>query len=223
MKIVTLSRNQLKIIAMLSMVLDHIGCVILQGNVSKEMVLLFRGIGRLSFVIFCYLIVQGFFETANFRKYAIRMCIFAVLSELPYDMAFGNEIFDFGMQNVLFTYLFGLLMLKVLSYYEMRVMCQFGGFVFFSVFAYLLKTDYAVLGMLLMVVFYYGRYQKKYVFWGSLCVLALQGGVQMIGAFALPICMMYDSKKEDKRRLGKFFYWFYPIHLLFFAFIRFSV
>lgn len=218
-KTITLSRNQLKIIAAATMLADHIGCIFLQGNVQKAITLGFRGIGRLSFVIFSYLVVQGFFETGDYKKYVIRMFFYALLSEIPYDAAFGDGIFDFRMQNVLFTYLLGLFLLKLFQKYETNPFLSFGLFALFCLAARLLNTDYAVLGMLLVTVFYFGRYNKTVMWLFAVCALLLQGGLQMFGAFAIPLCMLYDKEKKQKIYFGRFFYRFYPVHLLVLAII----
>ena len=100
-----LSGSSLKIIAILSMVIDHFAASILyngillpaapisQGSPYWNLYLVYRAmrtIGRIAFPIFCFLLVEGFFYTSNRKKYALRMLVFALLSEFPFDFALFN-------------------------------------------------------------------------------------------------------------------------------------
>ncbi len=127
--------STLKIIAIISMLIDHFGASIvefylyniLQPNgteYSKALIcsrvprlwmewmgdpekvqnldITIRSIGRLAFPIFCFLLVEGFLHTRNMKKYLVRLGIFALVSDLPFDMAFFGEI-TIKHQNVFFT------------------------------------------------------------------------------------------------------------------------
>ena len=113
----SLSGTALKRIACLSMLLDHIGASLLEnglfkqgsfwpGDVQLDGVL--RLAGRLAFPIYCFLLVEGFLHTHDFKKYALRMLGFALISEWPFDWAFFSGVY-WGHQNVYFTLLLGLL------------------------------------------------------------------------------------------------------------------
>lgn len=126
-----LSGSTLKWIALLTMLIDHMGAVLLECGVvqaynlnlptafSYETSLFFfqadriiRQIGRISFPIFCFLLVEGFHYTSNRKKYALRLFLFALLSEIPFDLALQGTVLEFGYQNVMFTLLFGFLTLS---------------------------------------------------------------------------------------------------------------
>lgn len=110
----------LKVIAVVTMLIDHIATIFLWDEPYYYQL---RAIGRLSFPIFAFLIVEGFFHTSNCKKYALRMGIFALLSEIPYDIAFyPNFIYDesykitgyrdliyLSKQNVFITLFIGLM------------------------------------------------------------------------------------------------------------------
>ena len=132
-----LSGNGLKLIAITTMFLDHIGAAILEnpalydklGASSLEVDVFFndprltwllvvdlilRAIGRIAFPIFCFLLVEGFLHTRDLRRYAGRMLFFAVITEVPFDLAFSGSWFAPGYQNVYFTLFLGLLAMTVL-------------------------------------------------------------------------------------------------------------
>lgn len=81
-----MTTTRLKAIAIISMLIDHIGAIFIPGNTPVYMV--FRGIGRLAFPIFAFLIVEGFYHTRSVKKYLLRLGSFALISEIPFDLAF---------------------------------------------------------------------------------------------------------------------------------------
>lgn len=105
MKECRLSQDGLKILACLTMLADHIGAVFVRGYAL-------RILGRISFPIFCYLLVQGVHHTRSIPKYALRLLAAAILSEIPYDLLFYGEI-TLRHQNVIFTLLIALAMLAL--------------------------------------------------------------------------------------------------------------
>ena len=79
-----LTGTQLKVIALVTMIIDHIGVVLLEPNSVVYWVA--RSIGRLAFPIYCFLLVEGFIHTRNVKKYLGRLLLFAVISEIPFDI-----------------------------------------------------------------------------------------------------------------------------------------
>lgn len=115
-KIKTLSLNagNLKMIALFCMVIDHFGVAILFPLYSNNASLYplycaFRFIGRLAFPIFCFFITEGYFHTGNKVKYALRLLLLAVISEVPFDMVLKHKYYAPECQNVFFTLLAGML------------------------------------------------------------------------------------------------------------------
>ena len=99
----------LKMIAIITMVIDHVGAVLFPMN------MIFRYIGRISFPLFVFLLVEGSIYTSKIRKYELRMFLFALISEIPFDLAFSNEIVDIYSQNVFWTLTIGLVMLDLIQ------------------------------------------------------------------------------------------------------------
>ena len=137
-----LSGSTLKIIAIITMLIDHIGAAlltrilisrgflgragvgqtkdILDGFLNNETMYgllgIMRMIGRMGFPLFCFLLVEGFQKTGNRKKYVLRLAGFAFLSEIPYDLAFSGKVIDPSSQNVYFTLLLGMLFMCVCQY-----------------------------------------------------------------------------------------------------------
>ena len=105
-----LDRRVLKIIATVTMIIDHIGYLL-----GKNYFYL-RYIGRLSFPIFLFLIVEGYFKTKNYSKYLFRLFIFALISEIPFNLFRNDKIFYSSLQNVIWLFVFILLMFKIFEF-----------------------------------------------------------------------------------------------------------
>ena len=90
--------QSLKLIAMLTMVIDHIGLALFPNE------MIWRYIGRIAFPIFAFLIVEGFVHTSDFKKYIGRILVFAIISEIPFNLLVSGDVFDYTHQNVFFTF-----------------------------------------------------------------------------------------------------------------------
>lgn len=89
-------------IALVTMLIDHIGFIFYPDMIAL------RVIGRIAFPIYCFLLVQGFLHTSNLKKYMVRMGVFALLSEVPFDLARAGYWLDLSRQNVFITLFLGL-------------------------------------------------------------------------------------------------------------------
>ncbi len=143
-----MSVELLKGIAMVTMVLDHLGAVGFFGEYS----MLMRCVGRLSFPIFAYLMASGFRLTRNKTKHLVMLGVFATLSEVPFDLVHG-AIYYPENQNVLWTFFFSSLTMlaidkakDIIGYF---MAFGLGGLCYFAV--YFLNTDYSVYGFSLVL------------------------------------------------------------------------
>ena len=107
-----MSAFTLKLIALVTMIIDHVGAIFFPQFIWL------RYIGRLSMPIYAFLLVQGYMHTRNFNRYALRMGIFALLSEVPYDLLFQGTWLEFQRQNILFTFLTALFVMKLRCFRE---------------------------------------------------------------------------------------------------------
>ena len=225
-----LSGSTLKLIALITMIIDHVGAAVLEAgiiqgyntgtlNISYETALFWwnvdsvlRAVGRISFPIYCFLITEGFLHTRSPRNYAIRLGIFALVSEIPFDLAFYRTWFYADHQNVFFTLLLGLLAIVAIDYYEKRGNNRWGGLAVALCFIMLgdvLKTDYGAFGVFFIVVLY--------AFRNCGWIRTVIGCVLLAWETTAPLAFipiqMYNGEK-GRLRLKYFFYAIYPVHLL---------
>lgn len=216
-----LSQEGLKIIACISMLLDHIGALLL------PQVYWLRAIGRLAFPIYCYLLAEGAYRTKNPVKYGLRLGIGAVISEIPLDFAcFGMLVWQ--EQNVMFSLLLGFLMAICMikcKHWALQLLVVIP----FAYGAELLHTQYGALGIVLMALFVLTRNMPKKWLIQTLWMLAIswlmdptvlpvfgiEMRVQMCAVVAmLPIGLYSGRKLTHSKWVQWAFYLFYPVHLL---------
>lgn len=200
-----LNSFQLKCIAIFTMMIDHIGAILF------PQVLWMRCAGRIAFPIFCFLLVEGYFHTRNIEKYIFRLGIFALVSEIPYDLAFRGNILDGEYQNVFFTLALGVGMMYCLEKYR-ETGKKFICVLLTMWLANTMSVDYGYKGILLIAIYYFLRTQRT-----EKMILAagwnlLWGKIQSFGVLASLFLMNYNG--ERGRSMKYFFYVFYPIHLL---------
>ncbi len=206
-------RNFLKITALLTMLIDHIGCVFLVER-GDGIYKAFRAVGRISFPIICFLLVEGFIHTHSRKKYMINLLIFSIISEIPYDLAFGHKLIDVSEQNVMWTLLLGMIMMCFIEKFEYSFTAKMTAVLIAGFVAVLLKTDYSIWGILSIAIFYMQRYDRKNALLLTCFLMFAQGKMQSFGVLAIPFIMAYDGTKNDVKMPKYFFYAFYPVHIL---------
>lgn len=202
---------QLKLLAMLAMTADHIGAVFF-----PEIPLL-RWIGRLAMPVLCFFIGEGLRHTRSPQRYLLRLTGFALLSELPFDLAFYGGI-EWGHQNVYFTLALGLLALWAI---QSRGMEGWLLALTAALAAELLGCDYGMYGVLLILLLdRFHRARSEQLAAAALLNLAFFGlQAQTLSLIALPLLWLYNGKRgRDDRRL---FYLYYPAHLCVLGILRF--
>lgn len=212
----------LKSIAVCSMLLDHTGAVLF-----PELIWL-RYVGRIAFPIYCFLIVEGFVHTRNLAGYMMRLMIFGLLSEVPFDIAFYNTIVYIDYQNVFWTLLLGLFAVSFMSLVRIkdiriRIPVQILIAVPFGIIAQLAHTDYRWVGVAMISVMYLFRQTEPFRIVGSTVLMlpAFSTSIEYIGALAFIPLHFYNGKRGVDNQLMKWtFYLFYPLHLIALSFIR---
>lgn len=224
----------LKWVAVISMFIDHCTAVLVEGSwsaglrtVSYNQYLFLRGVGRLAFPIYCFLLAEGLLHTRDVKKYLLRLGVFALVSEVPFDLAFRRTFFTLNYQNVFFTLLFGLLGLAVWRWltekkdFRAAWWRQLLGLVCIAamaVVAELCNTDYGWQGVTVISLMYLLRTLPALRDLGSFSVLYLSSYLELA---ALPDVLLFRLYNGERGRQSKyFFYIFYPTHLLLLAGLR---
>lgn len=240
----------LKMIAIITMLVDHIGAGILEGILSsyypnghfvvttalKDYPLLMgtdialRLIGRLAFPIFCFFIIEGFLHTRNVTKYALRLAIFGILSEIPFDLLFDHTMFSTKHQNVYFTLLLGLIFLilfeaikKEFSNVSVAKFLQVVAMVLIAVLAELLHTDYGASGIFTIAAMYIYHQSHGYraaMAFGTI-LLTISNLLEVSSLADIALISHYNGKRG--RSIKYFFYAFYPLHLLLLSLLYFYI
>ena len=225
----------LHIIAMTLMLMDHLWATLLPAREWLTCA------GRVAFPIFAFMAVEGYFHTRSFKKYILRMLLFAVLSEIPFDLMYGGTWFYPVHQNVLWTFLLGLLGVwlmeqvrkkgKTWMYLLVCVLVVPAGLVLGN----LCMVDYYGVGVLTVFVFYFLHGRKWWCFLGQLAALywlnvELLGGlmypVQLFGMefelcqqglallALIPIWLYRGRQGYHSKPFRYLCYAFYPVHML---------
>lgn len=197
MKKVSLSNAVLKNMAYLTMFIDHFFAVVFTGIIGRysaaghetdqlvQIRQMGRAVGRTAFILFAFLAVESFVHTRSRRNYLLRLGLFAIVSEIPFDLAFSKKIIDYGSQNIFFTLFISVLVLTVWEWAAKNLhmlkktkvrrdagwhICvgaflgiQFGAVLLGCIAAYFLRTDYKYMGVLLIFVLYIFRDRPFYV------------------------------------------------------------
>lgn len=230
-----LSAAALHILAMTFMLMDHLWATLLPAQEWLTCV------GRIAFPIFAFMAVEGYFHTHNLKKYLLRMLIFAVISEVPFDLMYGGTWFYPVHQNVIWTLMMGLAGIHLME----TVRKKKSTFVYILVSAIVVilggllgtlsMVDYYGIGVLTVFIFYFFRGRKWWCLLGQMLALywvnvELLGGLmypirlfgmefelcqQGLALLALLPIWLYRGRQGYHRKPFQYFcYAFYPMHML---------
>ncbi len=237
-----LSGSTLKMIAAVTMLIDHFAAGVLGRYLSmagaasldmnntaavdqwmKQNMTLYstyyamRMVGRMAFPIYCFLLVEGFQHTKDLKKYMNRLLCFAAFSEIPFDLLFNETVLEFDYQNVFFTLFFGMLVMAGLQWTGTHA-------------ASLGRIRTAALNMAVIAggMFVAEFSQADYGAVGVICITALYlfrrkkiyqilaGFItffwEMTALLAFIPIWFYNGRRGWNGKY--FFYLFYPVHLL---------
>ena len=228
----SLNRNQLKYIAIIGMLLDHIAYLFQKFfyNYSWGFVLTFvlRTLGRITAPVMSWFLVQGFIHTSSKKRYALRLFIFAIISQIPYYLIHSSSGL-MAQLNVIYTLLLSFLMLCVL---ESPLEAVPKWTLIFVLIAFSIFGDWAFFVPVMVLCFYILRDNKKKLlfFYSIVSILVLVSDITILclkgynwylelwqaGMFLfIPLYLSYNGEPGSRAAFHKwFFYAFYPVHLL---------
>lgn len=238
------SSMSLHIMAMVFMLCDHLWATIIPGNDWLTCV------GRMTFPIYAFLLVEGYFHTHNLKKYMLRLLVFALLSEIPFNLVMGSNWFYPLHQNVLWTFLIAIGLMhmnekaKASGKLWIRVVAGIGSIILGFFLGLITMVDYYHAGIWMVLVFYFFRGRKWWNYVGQFALLyyinveELSGFAYEITLFGethfwvrqgfallalIPIWLYRGKEGYKSKTLQYIYYGFYPVHLLVLALIRMAM
>ena len=232
-----LNGNQLKLIAGVSMLCDHAAIRLLAYGLIpalyaagadtaaerwNQVFWILRSVGRMAFPIYVFLLTEGFCHTRNRRHYAIRLGVFALISEMPFDLLVYGKLWAPQSQNVFFTLFLGVLMLTLVDWIGRNTDAalaqyrQMAVIVAAALLAWFLRTDYDAAGiMLIAVLFWFRLTPDTACLAGFILMAAAEFRPVYIPGLAASFFLIRCYNGTRGAWKGKwFFYLVYPVHLL---------
>ena len=228
-----LSALDLKLLAMALMLCDHLWATVVPGAAWLN------DLGRLAFPIFAFQVVEGYFCTSDYLRYLKRMFLFALISEIPFNLMTGGGLLNPFEQNVMFTFCEALLLIRLMEKArEKNVWLWLLSVVFCLGAGYVLGTvtfvDYYGSGVVMVLLFYVFRGKK--LGWLGLLLSMLYVNTELIGGMMydvtllghsfqyyqqsyavlalIPIWLYRGRQGPHSRGIQLACYWFYPAHML---------
>lgn len=198
-------------------------------------------VGRIAFPIFAFMIVEGYFHTHDIRRYLLRLLAFAVISEIPFNLIYGSSVSYIAHQNVLWTFLIGLVLILLIEKVRQKeklwltILVSALAVVFGWLIGMITAVDFYGFGVLMVLTFYFFHGQKWWCYVGQfICMyyinVEMMGGLcyifhifghevelvqQGFALLALIPIWLYRGKQGYHAKWFQYFcYAFYPVHLL---------
>lgn len=228
-----LTGTWLKWLAMVSMFIDHFGATLwypiyayfgLASSLGSDWgaadttYTVLRSLGRIAFPIFCFLLVEGLHYTHSVPAYLKRLGLLAVISEIPFDLAFYDQFFYWGHQNVFFTLALGALGIWSLKLDQSQHDRPWRGFLVCLLLAFLAEisgADYGAFGVGLILLLA-STYEQRELMVVAGTLVTLWEGPAVLLSYAL----IYAYNGQRGRFNGRWFYALYPLHLLLYYLLR---
>lgn len=219
---------QLKYMAFLSMLLDHVNNAMITPYLDGKDPLLYVSnvlsiLGRVAFPLFMFFLVEGFFKTRSRKKYLINLLVFALLSEVPFDLFTSRELFNKNWNNMMFTLALSLATIWIVDEMKGRLAKKskalwYGASVLvvaaMCAVAMFFSLDYDYHAIIVAYLFYI--FYEKPLYGAALGYLSIIKELYSVLGFAATLT--YNGER------GKQYKWlnyaFYPVHLLILGLLR---
>lgn len=226
-KIQIFSGAQLKYIAFISMLIDHVNNALITPLLDGSGFLLylsniFSVLGRIAFPIFVFFIVEGFYKTKNRKKYLLTLTVFGVITEVPFDMFTSKTFFNPYWNNIMFTLALCLITIWIIDTLKGKIKSKVSWYtvsiiivIFSGLSAMELSLDYDYHAVVAAYIFYI-FYDKPLLGAGLGYLSIIKELYSCLGFF---MTLTYNGKR------GKQYKWinylFYPVHILILGILRF--
>lgn len=228
-KLQFLSGAQLKLIAIISMLVDHVNKGLIYPNLTSSQGFLatisdiFDIIGRIAFPLFCFMLVEGFYKTGSRKKYLLNLLIFGVISEVPFDMSTTASFFNKNWNNVMFSLALVLVTIWIIDI--LKVKMQNRPKVLWYLVSFLIVAVMSTVSMLLALDYEHHAILIGYFFYlfYNMPLFAIPFGYASMytepwSLLGFGLTLTYNGKRgKQSKMLG---YWFYPIHMLIIGILR---
>jgi len=230
-----LNSNQLKLIAIIAMTVDHLAWTLFPGYDTRWFVLLAHIIGRITAPIMWFFIAEGYHHTRNLKKYVLRLFALAVVSHLAYNFCFGIPLIPFrtGVFNqtgVVWSLAWGLVLLWIFDKSHWEQWQQTAAMIAICILTF--PCDWSCIAALAVAFLgsNRGNFKKQMQWmmnWSAVYALVyflfldrIYGVIQLCTCLCIPILKRYNGQRGSWKGMGKLFYAYYPVHLALLGLLR---
>ena len=208
-----LSGSTLKLIAVISMLIDHVAAVFLTSDPTVLLMVFGHSLTRYEFIpIFAFLIVEGYLHTHDRKRYGISLAMFALLSEVPWDLLHDNRYFIASTQNVFFTLFLGYLAICMFERYREQPEHQAAWLIGLLIISVLLHADYGCSGYCFILFMYVMREHELI---RAVIGCGFLSSRWKAGLAYIPIALYNGQRGFIRGKVAKYFFFLiYPVHIL---------
>lgn len=224
-----LSGAGLKLIAIISMLADHVNKALIYPYLESNHGFLafisdvFDIIGRIAFPLFCFMLVEGYFKTRNRKKYLLNLLLFGVISEIPFDMFTTASFFNMNWNNVMFT--LALVLVTVWIIDTLKEKMQKRSKALWYLVSVLIVLVMCIVSMSLSLDYEHHAILIGYFFYlfHDMPVFAIPFGYASMfkepwALLGFGLTLTYNGERGKQHKM--LYYWFYPVHLLILGLLR---
>jgi len=230
-----LTANQIKLIAIIAMTIDHLAWTLFPGYDTRWFVLALHLIGRVTAPIMWFFIAEGYYHTRDVKKYACRLFSLAFISHFAYNFCFGIPLIPlqtsvFNQTSVVWSLAWGLVLLLVLERKLLKNWQEILQIAFVCLITF--PCDWSCIAALAIAFIgtnrgSFSRQMFWMMLWSSIYALVylffidIHYGILQVGTcLAIPVLKRYNSQRGSCKFMGKLFYLYYPAHLYLCGIIR---
>ena len=230
-----LSGNALKLIAIAAMTLDHALWVAFPGYQTMPWLLALHAIGRITAPIMWFFIAEGYVHTHNFKRYALRLLLFAFVSHFAYCFAFGIPFLPFSkgtffnQTSVIWSLLWGLIAIRLFDS-GLKTWQKFALLVPILLVSF--PSDWSCVATVAILYLWAKRGSfKERMLWMMVwtlsyaivyffCIDKVYGALQLCTALSIPLLRLYNGRRGKWKGMKWLFYVYYPAHLVLVGVLR---